>query len=187
VSAENPNTKMGHLSRNGLQIIAALVRMEARSIEKENLENCPLNQLADRLDAIILTHKQIDPDGTDFTVQLEACIRSIVKDRHGLPETDIQVAPPLSSIKVQLDKAVPVMLLFAEVLSIIGSSQEDLTLENVLLSEIAHQVIVITLRYDGNVEGFDRLLKHQIITLIGQQLGAKLSQSKGSVDIQFDL
>lgn len=143
MSNDNLNTRIGHLSRNGLQIIAALVRMEARNVkcsESGEIVHCPIEQLADRLDTIILTHKQIDPDGRDVRVPLEACIRAVIEERSVNATGQDQIVMDLETVILPLDKAVPIMLLFAEVLSVTEGDLKAFGLRKVLLALDCHPI-----------------------------------------------
>ena len=185
----NPNTRISHLSRNGLQIIAALVRMEARNVKRSDsgaILHCPIEELADRLDTIILTHKQIDPDGSDVTVPLGACIAAVIGERNQAATRRDQIEMDLGMVILPLDKAVPMMLLFAEVLSVTEDGSQALKVLKILLTSDPSEKIVIVIEFDKEIEGFDEIRNSQLISLVARQFGVKLSHTERRIRIESD-
>lgn|GEM_PF-6618452 len=190
MATDDFKARFGDLSRNGLQTVAAIVRMEARNVRRLDdsaKEHCPMEQLADRLDTIVLTYKQVDPVGADYSVQLGPCIEAVVAERIANIERKDQITSNLRSITLSLDHAIPVMLLFAEILGKVEEADSDVILKKIVISQDQDKVVKITQRFDREIQNFQEIERSQLIELLIRQVGAKLSNIDSEIQFEFGL
>jgi len=78
------------------------------------------------------------------------------------------------------------MLLISEVLTVFKDLPDQPFLRKICLSSEASGLFVAKFAFDGKIEDADSQFGHQVIMLIKDQFGAKLTHSNGEVRIEFN-
>jgi two-component sensor histidine kinase len=189
-----------HRVKNNMAIISALLQLQARTINDENV-NQLFRDSQSRINSMALVHEKLyqtkDFININFRGYVEELVRHLLNS-YGKNDVDLGLAQSIDDINLNIDTMIPCGLILNE---LVTNSLKH-AFENIERPEISISLNVIneqaTLVYSDNGKGmpehvdFDnsKTLGLQIINMLGRQLKgtAELERDGGTkVTIKFDL
>ncbi|MBN1327535.1 MAG: PAS domain S-box protein [Candidatus Cloacimonetes bacterium] len=108
-----------HRTKNNMQVIASMLRMQARQIGSDRL-TAAFQDIINKINSMALVHQKLYESNDLSSINLKEFIRELVNHlllSYRKPETEITLDLDLHEIQVNIDAAIPLALVLSELIS----------------------------------------------------------------------